>query len=46
MTVAKTSSGKYVVKSERTGKTLSKPTSKAGAEKRLRQIEYWKNHKK
>lgn len=46
MTVAKTSSGKYVVKSEKTGKTLSKPSSKEQAVKRLRQIEYWKTHKK
>jgi len=36
-------SGKrYVVKSEG-GKRLSKPTTKAKAAKRLRQVEYWKH---
>lgn len=34
--------GKYVVVSHRTGKRLSKPTSKARAVKRLRQIKYFK----
>ena len=36
---------KYVVKSEK-GKTLSKPMSKAEAEKRLKQIEYFKHKSK
>ena len=45
MTIVKTGS-KYVVKSEKTGKPLSKPTSKAGAEKRLAQVEWFKKHKK
>lgn len=35
----------YVVKSE-SGKNLSKPTTKAKAEKRLRQVEWFKGHKK
>ena len=35
----------WVVKSE-SGKTLSKPMSKAAASKRLREIEYFKNKKK
>lgn len=35
--------GKYVVKSE-SGKNLSKPTTKAKAIKRLRQVEYFKRH--
>ncbi len=42
MTISKTSKG-YVVKSEKTGKPLSKPGTKAQAQKRLRQIEYFKN---
>jgi hypothetical protein len=33
---------KYVVKSQ-SGKRLSKPTSKAAAVKRLRQVEYFKH---
>ena len=33
---------KYVVKSE-SGKNMSKPTTKAAAQKRLRQVEYFKN---
>lgn len=37
--------GKYVVKSK-SGKRLSKPTSKAGAKKRLAQIEYFKHKKR
>jgi hypothetical protein len=46
MTIKKTSKG-YVVDSEKTGKPLSKPNlSKKGAEKRLKQIEYFKKHKK
>ena len=36
---------KYVVKSEK-GKALSKPTSKAEAQKRLRQVEYFKRKSK
>lgn len=43
--ISKTKGGKYVVKSEKTGKKLSKPLSKKGAVKRLREIEYFK-HKK
>jgi hypothetical protein len=38
------SDGGYVVKSE-SGKRLSKPTSKKAAEKRLRQVEWFKSHK-
>jgi hypothetical protein len=46
MTIKKTSKGFEVV-SEKSGKPLSKKTlSKAGAEKRLKQIEYFKNKKK
>ena len=37
--------GKYVVKSE-SGKNLSKPTTKGKAEKRLKQVEWFKAHKK
>jgi hypothetical protein len=45
MTIAKTKSG-YQVKSETKGKNLSKGNlSKAGAVKRLQQVEYFKNHK-
>ena len=36
---------RYVVQSSK-GKTLSKPTSKKKAVKRLRQIEYFKSHKR
>lgn len=44
--IKKTKSG-YVVKSEKTGKNLSKKTlSKKGAEKRLREVEYFKHHPK
>ena len=43
--IKKTSNGKFVVKSEKTGKNLSKPSSKEEAIKRLKQIEYFK-HKK
>lgn len=46
MTISKTKKG-YVVKSEKTGKPLSKPLpSKAAAEKRLKQIEYFKHEGK
>ncbi len=46
MTIVKTKKG-YEVKSEKTGKPLSKKTlSKAGAEKRLAQVEYFKHKKK
>ena len=37
---------KYVVKSEKTGKNLSKPESKAAAVKRLQQVEWFKKNKK
>jgi len=40
----KKTGNKYVVVSHK-GKRLSKPLSKAGAQKRLRQVEYFK-HKK
>jgi hypothetical protein len=36
---------KYVVKSSK-GKRLSKPMSKKAATKRLRQVEWFKSHKK
>ena len=36
---------KYVVKSEKS-KTLSKPMSKSQAEKRLKQVEYFKHKSK
>lgn len=39
--ISKHGSG-YVVKSEKTGKNLSKPMSKGAAVKRLKQIEYFK----
>ncbi len=42
MTIAKVKGG-YVVKSEKTGKRLSKPATKTQAEKRLQQIEYFKH---
>lgn len=43
MTIEKTSKG-YVVKSEKTGKALSKPLpTKKAAVKRLGQIEYFKH---
>ncbi len=45
MTIKKEKGG-YVVKSEKTGKNLSKPLSKAGAAKRLGQIEYFKKKNK
>lgn len=41
--IVKTPKG-YVVKSEK-GKNLSKPTSKAQAQKRLKQVEYYKRRK-
>ncbi len=37
-----TGGGKFVVKSKK-GKNLSKPLSKKGAAKRLRQVEYFKH---
>ena len=43
--IRKVSGGKYVVLSE-SGKRLSKPMSKAEAEKRLREIEYFKHKNK
>lgn len=44
--IKKTKSG-YVVKSEKTGKNLSKKTlSKKQAVKRLKQVEYFKHHPK
>ena len=46
MTIKKTSKG-FEVKSEKTGKPLSKDTlTRAEAEKRLREIEYFKHHPK
>lgn len=42
--ITKTPSG-YVVKSK-SGKRLSKPSSKAAAVQRLREIEYFKKHGK
>lgn len=43
--ITKTPKG-YVVKSEKTGKPLSKKTlTKEQAVKRLRQVEYFKKHK-
>lgn len=44
--IRKTKSGKYVVKSEKSGKILSKPSSKKDAVKRLQQIEYFKHNPK
>lgn len=38
--------GKFVVVSEHTGRRLSKPASKKATVRRLRQIEYFKLHKK
>lgn len=35
---------RYVVKSEKSGRNLSKPTTKAKAEKRIAQVEWFKNH--
>jgi len=43
MTVVKVGN-KFVVKSKK-GKRLSKPSTKAKAVKRLREIEYFKHHK-
>ncbi len=45
MTIKKTKSG-YEVVSEKSGKNLGKSPTKAGAEKRLKQVEYFKNHPK
>lgn len=42
MTIRKTSGGKFKVVSK-SGKSLSKPMSKAGAQKRLREIEHFKH---
>ena len=43
--IVKTSDGKYIIKSEK-GKRLSKPFyHRKDAEKRLQQIEYFKNKK-
>lgn len=42
--IVPTKGGKYVVKSE-SGKNMSKPVSKKAAEKRLRQVEYFKHTK-
>jgi hypothetical protein len=42
MTIEK-KGGKFVVKSE-SGRNMSKPLPKKQAEKRLRQIEYFKHH--
>lgn len=42
--VSKTPSGMYEVRSEKTGKRLSKPTTKKKAVKRLQQIEWFKAH--
>lgn len=43
--IRKVKGGKFIVKSK-TGKKLSKPTTKKKAIKRLRQIEFWKHKKK
>jgi hypothetical protein len=43
--IEKTKSGKYILKSK-SGKKLSKPTTKAKAVKRLKQVEYFKNKSK
>lgn len=46
MTIKKTGKG-YEVVSEKSGKPLSKKTlSKKGAEKRLKQVEWFKRHPK
>ena len=45
MSIRKTSGGKFVVVSK-TGRRLSKPTTKKQAEKRLRQVEWFKHHPK
>jgi hypothetical protein len=37
---------KYVLFSKKTGKRLSKPTTKAGAKKREKQVQYFKNNEK
>lgn len=44
--IRKTSNGKYKLYSKKTGRPLSKATSKAGALKRERQVEYFKHQKK
>lgn len=45
MVIRKVGPGRYVVKSHK-GKRLSKPVSKAAAVRRLRQVEYFKHHKR
>ena len=40
--IVPTKNGKFILKSRKTGKNLSKPTSKAGARKREKQVEYFK----
>jgi hypothetical protein len=42
--IRKTSDGKYVLYSRKTGKRLSKPGSLAAAQKRERQVQYFKHH--
>jgi hypothetical protein len=37
---------KFVVKSEKSGKRLSKPLSYGAAKKRLAQVEWFKSHKR
>lgn len=43
--IQRTASGKYLVKSEKTGKSLSRPLSKADAVRRIAAIEYFKVNK-
>jgi hypothetical protein len=43
--IRSTGNGLFVIYSEKSGKRLSKPTSKKRAVARLRQIEYFKHHK-
>lgn len=43
--IKKTKSGKFQVVSKKTGRALSKPTTKKAAQKRLRQIEWYKRNK-
>jgi len=45
MTIRSVGGDKFVVLSKK-GKRLSKPLSKKGAKKRLRQVEYFSRHKK
>lgn len=44
--IKKTSSGRYVVTSKKSGKPLSKQMTKEKAEKRLKEIEYFKHKEK